>query len=82
MKPRKPPRHCVVCGDSYRKKGSAKTCGSLECRAENARRRHARWRPQHRAELAQRDEAFRKANLTYFSAYYRARRARLKVAQL
>jgi hypothetical protein len=44
MKPRKPPRRCVICGDAFHKTGSAKTCGSLECRAEVTRQRHEKWR--------------------------------------
>jgi hypothetical protein len=44
MKPRKPPRRCVICGEAYNKTGSAKTCGAPECRAEVVRLRHEKWR--------------------------------------
>lgn len=78
MTARKAPRRCVICGATYHKTGSAKTCGANECRAEVVRLRHARWRREHPERWGEFFERYRRANRPRFAAHQRMHRARLK----
>lgn len=74
MKPRKPPRHCIVCGEAYHKTGSAKCC-SPACSAEWQKSKHAKWRRENPEKWAQWSARFHANNPGYQAAYMRARRA-------